>query len=74
MKLPHIVATPRDYNSNTLRIASAFLESLQSQYSDLSVEVLDLFNRDLPAVVGENIEAKYMLSMGTPIDKKHEAS
>lgn len=74
MKLLHIVATPREHDSNTLRISNAFLESLHSKYPDLSVEVIDLFNRDLPSVAGDNIEAKYHLMGGLEIDKRHEES
>ncbi len=74
MNLLHIIATPREHDSRTLRISNAFLESLRSKYVDLKVDVLDLFNRDLPAVAGDNIEAKYHLMVGAPIDKSHEES
>lgn len=74
MKLLHIVATPRQHESNTLRIASQFLESLHARYADLTVEVMDLFTQDLPGVAGDNIEAKYTLMTGSPIDQRHESS
>lgn len=74
MKLLHIIATPRASESRTLHISQAFLEGLQAQYVDLRVDVLDLFTQDLPAVAGDNIEAKYTLSIGQPIDKRHQAS
>jgi FMN-dependent NADH-azoreductase len=74
MKLLHIIATPRQHKSNTLRVAAAFLESLQAKYTDLNVNVVDLFNQDLPAVVGKNIESKYTLMAGQPIDKDHAGS
>lgn len=74
MKLLHILATPREHESNTLRISNAFIEGLHSKYVDLSVEVIDLFNRDLPAVAGDNIEAKYTVMIGSPVDKRHEDS
>src|SRR4029077_5511320 len=35
---------------------------------------LNLFTRDLPAVAGENIETRYGLSAGSPIDPDHEES
>jgi len=72
MKLLHVIATPREHESNTLRVANAFLESMNAKYPDLSVDVVDLFNQDLPAVVGENIESKYTLMVGQPIDKRHK--
>jgi FMN-dependent NADH-azoreductase len=74
MKLLHIIATPRANASNTLRISNAFLEALRNRYADLTVETLDLFSQDLPAVAGDNIEAKYTLMIGSPLDQKHEES
>jgi FMN-dependent NADH-azoreductase len=74
MKLLHIIATPRSHASNTLRISNAFLEGLYAKYPDLEVEVLDLFDVDMPSVAGDNIEAKYTLMAGAVIDKRHERS
>jgi FMN-dependent NADH-azoreductase len=69
MKLLHIVASPREQESNTLRVSTAFLENMQAKYSDLNIDVLTLFNENLPAVAGDNIESKYTLNFGQPIDK-----
>jgi FMN-dependent NADH-azoreductase len=74
MKLLHIVATPRPDNSNTLRVSDAYLEALKAQDGDLTIEVLDLFKTDVPAVAGDNIEAKYTLMIGQPIDQRHQKS
>lgn len=74
MKLLHIIATPRTTASGTLPISNAFIAGLHSNYADLIVEDLDLFKQDLPAVAGDNIETKYHLMIGAPIDKTHEAS
>jgi FMN-dependent NADH-azoreductase len=74
MKVLHIVATPRGDQSNTLRVSEAFLNSLQAQRDDVTVDVVDLFDYDLPAIAGDNIEAKYTLMFGRPIDKGHEQS
>ena len=74
MKLLHIIATPRDADSNTLKIANAFLETLRAKHPDLTTDVINLFNQDLPAVDGDNIESKYTLTIGQPIDKKHKES
>ncbi len=74
MRLLHIMAAPREQQSRTLRVSEAFVASLQARYPDMSVETLDLFKRDLPAVAGENIESKYDLMYGQPIDKNHEES
>jgi len=74
MKVLHIVATPREQSSNTLRISNAFIEGLHRQNSYVEVDVIDLFNRDLPSVAGDNIEAKYHLMSGLSIDAKHKES
>lgn len=74
MKLIHVVATPRAQESNTIQVANSFLESLQAQHPDLHVDVIDLFTQDLPSVAGDNIETKYTLMVGQPIDKRHKES
>jgi FMN-dependent NADH-azoreductase len=74
LKLLHIVATPREDHSNTLRVSQAFLESMHARYPDLKVEEFNLFDRELPAVAGANIEAKYTLMMRRPLDKLHQES
>jgi FMN-dependent NADH-azoreductase len=74
LKLLHIAATPRGHDSNTLRISRAFLERLQEVHPDLEIDVIQLFDQDLPDVAGDNIESKYKLMVGQPIDKQHTAS
>ena len=74
MKLLHIIATPRAQESNTMRVATAFLESLRAAYADVSVETINLFTGDLPADAGDNIETKYSLMTFQPIDKRHKES
>jgi FMN-dependent NADH-azoreductase len=74
MKLLHVIATPREHESNTMRVANALLESLHAKYADLSVDTINLFTGDLPAVAGDNIETKYTLMARQPIDKRHKES
>ena len=74
MRVLHIIATPREGKSNTRVIADAFLDGLREVCPDVSVDVVDLYNEDLPAIAGTNIEVKYTLMVGRPIDKNHEAS
>jgi FMN-dependent NADH-azoreductase len=74
MKLLHIIATPRHTVSNTLRVSNALIESLKARYADLSVDTINLFQQDLPAVAGNNIDTKYTLILGQPIDKNHAES
>lgn len=71
MKLLHVIATPRGELSSTLRVSQAFLGTLQANDDTLTVDVVDLYNHDLPAVAGDNIKAKYSLMIGQPIDKNH---
>lgn len=74
MKVLHIVATPRGETSNTMRISAAFLNSLEEQHQNVVVETVDLYHHDLPAIAGDNIEAKYTLMVGQPISKDHAES
>ena len=74
MKLLHVVASPRLNGSNTLRLAQSFLDASREADPALVIETVDLFNEDLPAVAGENIEAKYGLLMGQPIGREHAES
>jgi FMN-dependent NADH-azoreductase len=85
MRVLHVVATPRQERSNTLRVARAFLDRLALHHPHLTVEELDLFRTDLPALaradgrsassrVCDNIDAKYTLMSGQPLDSVHEAS
>ncbi|GHJ45570.1 FMN-dependent NADH-azoreductase [Catellatospora sp. TT07R-123] len=74
MRLLHIVATPRGELSHSLRIANEFIGAVAAGDSAVEVDVLDLYRQDLPAVVGDNIEAKYSLMVGQPIDRGHAES
>lgn len=74
MRLLHIIATPRTGQSNTLRVSEAFVDNLRAVRDDVTVDVVDLYDYDLPAIAGDNIEAKYTLMFGQPIDKNHEES
>jgi FMN-dependent NADH-azoreductase len=71
MKVLHVIATPRSDRSNTLQVTEQFLAGLGRHPGGLDVEVVDLFNEDLPALAGDNIETKYTLSHGQPIDRNH---
>jgi len=71
MRVLHIIATPREQESNTLRVSTAFLDCLRATHGEVTVDVVDLYNQDLPAIAGTNIEVKYTLMVGQPIDKSH---
>lgn len=74
MRLLHIIATPRNQASNTLRISNVFLDELSSRNQNLQHETLELFAQDLPSVAGDNIETKYHLMAGLKIDPDHKES
>ena len=74
MKLLHVVATPRNESSRTLAISQVMLKQLHRKFGDLQVDTLDLFESDLPAIAGDNIDTKYTLMKGLKIDKSHEVS
>lgn len=74
MKILHIVAIPRDADSNTLRISEAFLDGLREGHPEATVTTVDLYHHDLPAVAGTNIDVKYTLMVGGPIDGNHVES
>lgn len=74
MKLLHIIATPRLDGSNTLTITNALLDTLAASREDLEIDTLDLFTADLPALAGQNIEAKYTLLQGGPLKDEHAES
>jgi FMN-dependent NADH-azoreductase len=64
MKLLHIVATPRTGDSNTLKITHAFIDAFVDGNPGVEIDTIELFQHDLPAVAGDNIEAKYHLMIG----------
>ena len=41
------------------------------QHDEVEVDVINLFNEELPSVAGNNIETKYTLMMGQPIERSH---
>jgi FMN-dependent NADH-azoreductase len=74
MKLLHVVATPRRESSTTMMVSNAFIDELTSRCPEVEVTTVDLFHTDLPAVAGTNIEVKYNLMTGAPIDPSHRES
>jgi FMN-dependent NADH-azoreductase len=68
MKLLHVIASPRLDGSSTIGLSEALLAGLGERFPGLEVETLDLFQADLPAIAGTNIEAKYTLPSGHPIE------
>ncbi|MDN4484502.1 FMN-dependent NADH-azoreductase [Demequina lignilytica] len=67
-RLLHIVCTPRGLASNTGRVSNAMLQEIETHDPDVDIRTIDLFNADLPAVAGTNIEAKYALMTGQALE------
>lgn len=74
MRILHIVATPRSQNSNTLAVTQSLLDGISAHAPDTSVETVELFATDLPALTGDSMEAKYSIMVGQPIDRNHRKS
>ena len=72
-KLLHILASPR-VESYSTRVAKAFLDSYRQERPDDRIEVLDLFQADIPPFHAPQAKAKYAVSAGqTPRDEAETA-
>lgn len=57
-KILQVIASPRQANSQSTRIANAYIESKKTNHPDLSIDVLDLWEADLPEFDGDKTAAK----------------
>ncbi len=72
-KLLHILASPR-VESYSTRVAKAFLDSYRQERPDDRIEVLDLFQADIPPFHAPQAKAKYAVGAGqTPRDEAEAA-
>jgi len=72
-KLLHILASPR-VESYSTRVAKAFLDSYRQARPDDRIEVLDLFQADIPPFHAPQAKAKYAVMAGqTPRDETEAA-
>ena len=72
-KLLHILASPR-VESYSTRVAKAFLDSYRKARPEDRIEVLDLFQADIPPFYAPQAKAKYAVSAGqTPRDEAEAA-
>ena len=73
-KLLHIIATPRDEKSRTLKISRAFLDEIRQKKHDLEIDTLDLFTANLPEITELVTRGKYtLMSEGSFSDSIREA-
>lgn len=63
-KLLHIIATPREKESRTLRVSSVFMKAFKEKYPDCAVEELHLYREQLPPLTVKRLDGKYMLLSG----------
>ena len=64
MKLLHIIATPREEESRTLKVTDAFFEGLEKNDPDCKVDTLDVTKIKLPALTVKAVSGKYILLGG----------
>lgn len=63
-KLLHIIATPREEESRTLRITEPFLESFRQKHPDWVIEELNLAKEEMPSLSLKRVSGKYALING----------
>ncbi|WNJ20538.1 NAD(P)H-dependent oxidoreductase [Pontibacter sp. G13] len=74
MKVLHIIASPRGQASRTRQIGQSFLDALKDQHPQAEISELDLFETDLPEVLGGAVDAKYAFMAQQPVDERMLAS
>ncbi|MUM33429.1 NAD(P)H-dependent oxidoreductase, partial [Mycolicibacterium sp. CBMA 361] len=67
-KLLYIQASPRNSDSTSSRIATAYLDALTAANPDLEVDALDLWDTELPAFDGDKAAAKMNVIKGAAQD------
>lgn len=73
-KLLHILASPRGDRSASIAVADAFISTYLEIHPSDSVEILNVWQTDLPEFNGSTLDAKYtLLSGGTPAAEEAEA-
>lgn len=63
----HIIASPREDESRTLKVSESFLEAFQQNHPDWLVDELNLPKEDLPSLSMKNVSGKYVLLAGKDI-------
>ncbi len=63
-KLLHIIATPRQEESRTLKVTTAFIEAFKQKHTDWIIEEADLTKEKMPALTMKRLDGKYVLLGG----------
>ncbi|MDW3652658.1 MAG: NAD(P)H-dependent oxidoreductase [Bacteroidia bacterium] len=74
MKLLHVNAAPRKELSRTLRVSSAYLDSLQSQHPTMEVKHLNLFEMNLPEITGMDANSLLSVVQGGQLSEEAQKS
>ena len=67
-KFLHIIATPRNEESRTLRVSRSFLEAFRQNHGDWAFDELNLTKEILPALTAKRADGKYMLLTGKDLE------
>lgn len=67
-KLLHIIATPRDSESRTLKVSETFLDTFQDKHKDWIIDQLFLSKENLPPLTMKRVDGKYVLLSGKDLD------
>ncbi len=73
-KLLHIIATPREDESRTLKVSASFLEAFATSHPDWVVETLDLSKEELPALTVKRVDGKYVLLSGKELSGQYRTA
>ena len=73
-KLLHIIASPRGEKSRTLTLSKVFIEKFHSVYPQAIIDELNVFEEDLPEMVADSVDGKYVLMGGRKMPDELKAS
>lgn len=74
MKLLHIIATPRENESRTLKVSRVFLEEFKSKFPQAEFEELNLFKEALPPLTVKRLDGKYILLGGGALSEEYKSA
>src|SRR5690242_14821456 len=63
-KLMHIIASPREEKSHTLEVSHVFLDAFKAKHPQCTIDALNLFEDEIPALTMKRVDGKYMLLSG----------
>jgi len=73
-KLLHIIATPRQEESRTLKISNAFIKHLKEKNMPYTIDELNLYNAKLPELTIKRIDGKYLLLGGKELKGEYKSA